>query len=93
MVLLQRRILAPLLGVTDPRRDPRLRCVGGFDAAARVAALVDARGGVGFALEPTSIEEIMAVADAGQVLPPKSTWFEPKVRSGIVVRRIDLDPE
>jgi uncharacterized protein (DUF1015 family) len=87
---LTENILAPLLDIGDPRTDPRLDFVGGADAPERIAALV--RGGAaaaGFTLYPTAIDDLMAVADSGQVMPPKSTWFEPKLADGLIALLID----
>jgi len=84
-VLLQERVLGPLLGVEEPRTDPRLLSIPG---PAGLGEFVRRGAAVGFALHPPSAADVMAVADAGRVLPPKSTWFEPKVRAGLLVRRI-----
>lgn len=83
--ILQAHVLGPLLGIDDPRTSERIDFVGGVRGAGELARRVDAGGGVAFSLHPVSVEELMAVADAGRVLPPKSTWFEPKLRSGLVV--------
>jgi uncharacterized protein (DUF1015 family) len=85
---LQDGILAPLLGIGDPRTDKRIDFVGGARGPEELVARVD-RGdaAVAFSMYPTSMEELMAVADAGEVMPPKSTWFEPKLRSGLFVHR------
>jgi D-3-phosphoglycerate dehydrogenase len=84
-VLLQEHVLGPLLGVVDPRRDERLQYIPG---PAGLGEFVRRNAAVGFALHPPTARAVMAVADAGMVMPPKSTWFEPKVRAGIVVRRV-----
>lgn len=85
--VLQERALAGVLGIDDPRTDPRVSFVGG---SADVAELERAAGsgGVAFTLYPTSLDDLMTVADAGLVMPPKSTWFEPKLSSGLFIRRI-----
>ena len=84
--LLQDRVLAPLLGIGDPRTDQRLTFVGGIRGTAEIERLVDSgRAAVGFVLFPTSTADLVAVADLGQVMPPKSTWFEPKLASGLFV--------
>lgn len=82
--LLQRHVLEPVLGIEDPRTSDRIEFVGGPQATAELEARVN-RGefACGFALPPTQIEELMAVADAGERMPPKSTWFEPKLRDGL----------
>lgn len=86
--ILQERVLGPILGVDDPREDPRMRFL---PASAPASELQDAAGrdGVAFWMYPTSMEELMAVADAGELMPPKSTWFSPKLLSGLFVRRLD----
>jgi uncharacterized protein (DUF1015 family) len=86
------QVLGPLAGVTDPRSDPRLDFVPGNAGAALLAQLADATGGLAVALHPPTVEQLLACADAGETMPPKSTWFEPKLRSGVfVVRRPPLD--
>jgi uncharacterized protein (DUF1015 family) len=88
--ILQDRVLAPLLGIEDPRTDQRISFVGGIRGTAELVRLVDSgEFAVAFALHPTSPEEVMDVADLGKVMPPKSTWFEPKLRSGLFVHPID----
>ena len=83
---LQTRVLDPILGITDPRADDRLDYVPGAFGLDELESRVNWGGGVAFACYPTSIAELKAVADAGKVMPPKSTWFDPKVRSGLLVR-------
>jgi uncharacterized protein (DUF1015 family) len=79
-------LIAPILGITDPRTDDRIDFVGGIRGVEELIRLVDSgKYKVAFALYPTSIEQLLTVADAGEVMPPKSTWFEPKLRSGMVV--------
>jgi len=88
--ILQNELLAPVLGIEDPRTDDRISFKGGFDCVKLLENAV--RGGkadVAFSLYPTSTEEIMAVADADMIMPPKSTWFEPKLRSGLFVHTLD----
>jgi uncharacterized protein (DUF1015 family) len=94
VALLQDRVLGPLLGVTDPRTDPRLAFVGGSRGTGELERLVDegiaaGRATLAFAMHPTSAAEVMAVADRGLVMPPKSTWFDPKLASGLFVHRFD----
>jgi uncharacterized protein (DUF1015 family) len=84
--ILQDRVLAPLLGIGDPRTDPRIAFVGGIRGAKEIERLVAAgRASVGFTLCPTPLADLVVVADAGEVMPPKSTWFEPKLASGLVL--------
>ncbi len=88
-VLLQSEILEPLLGIGDIRSDPRIGFVGGLDGIERMEQMV--RSGemaVAFALRPTTMDEVMRVSDAGQIMPPKSTWFEPKLQSGLFVHTL-----
>lgn len=86
---LQDRFLAPVLGVADPRTDPRISFMGGIRGEGALAAKVDSgEAAVAFSMEGVSVEEMMSIADAGQVMPPKSTWFEPKLRSGLFVHAL-----
>jgi uncharacterized protein (DUF1015 family) len=88
--LLQETILTPLLGITDQRRDKRIDFVGGVRGLSELEKRVDSgQWQLALALYPTSIESLMAIADAGEVMPPKSTWFEPKLKSGLVVHCFD----
>lgn len=87
--LLQDLLLAPVLGIGDPRTDSRIRFVGGIRGLKELERLVDGgEGAVAFAMYPTSIRELFDVADAGLLMPPKSTWFEPKLRSGLFIHRL-----
>ena len=81
----QDQILAPIFGITDPRRDTRVDFVGGIRGHAELERRVQSGGSIALHLYPTSVEELMAVSDAGLLMPPKSTWFEPKLRSGLFV--------
>ena len=88
--LLADKLLAPLLGITDPRRDKRIDFVGGIRGLEELERRVDSgEMQVAFALYPTRMEDLMAVADAGEVMPPKSTWFEPKLADGLVSHVLD----
>ncbi len=87
--ILQNNLLAPLLGIEDPRTDNRIDFVGGIRGTKELERRVDEGAAVAFAMYATSIEQLMAIADAGQIMPPKSTWFEPKLRSGLVVHLLD----
>jgi len=83
--ILQENLLNPVLGIEDPRKDKRISFVGGKRGLGELERLVDSnKFTVAFSMFPTSIEELMAIADAGKVMPPKSTWFEPKLRSGLI---------
>ena len=84
--ILQQNLLAPILGIGDPRTDKRISFVGGIRGLGELKAKVDSGAyKVAFSMFPTSIEELMKVADAKLIMPPKSTWFEPKLRSGLVI--------
>ncbi|MBI5382814.1 MAG: DUF1015 domain-containing protein [Opitutae bacterium] len=83
--VLQDKLLAPLLGIDDPRTNKRIDFVGGIRGTGELVKRVDARGGVAFSMYPTTVAQLMEIADAGQIMPPKSTWFEPKLRSGLFV--------
>ena len=79
-------VLEPILGIHDPRTDPNLYFVGGIRGTTELERLVDDdTAEVAFSMYPTLISELLAVSDAGQLMPPKSTWFEPKLRSGLLV--------
>ncbi len=87
---LQDRVLGPVLGITDPRGDPRLHYLGGASPLSRLVGGVDSREfAVAFAIQPLPIETVLDCADAGLVMPPKSTWFEPKLLSGFTVHLLD----
>lgn len=88
--LLQDNLIGPLLGITDPRRDKRIDFVGGIRGLGELERRVNSgEMAVAFALYPTSMVQLMAVADAGEVMPPKSTWFEPKLADGLVSHLLD----
>jgi uncharacterized protein (DUF1015 family) len=88
--VLAERVLAPLLGITDQRTDKRIDFVGGIRGARALEAAVDSNAwAVAFWLYPTTVDELMCVADAGLIMPPKSTWFEPKLRDGLFVHMLD----
>jgi uncharacterized protein (DUF1015 family) len=87
--VLQDRLLAPLLGVEDPRTDKRIDFVGGIRGTEELERLVDSgRAAVAFSLHATTVDDLMRIADAGEIMPPKSTWFEPKLRDGLVCHKI-----
>ncbi len=90
VTLLTRRVLEPILGVGDPRTDPRIEAVGGSRGRKEIERRVDSgEHRLGFTLHPTAVDAVLAVADAGRIMPPKSTWFDPKARSGLVVHVLD----
>jgi uncharacterized protein (DUF1015 family) len=83
---LQDRVLAPLLGIDDPRTSKRVDFIGGIRGPEELVKLVDSgKAAVAFSMYPTTVEQLMAIADANQIMPPKSTWFEPKLRSGLFI--------
>jgi uncharacterized protein (DUF1015 family) len=86
--ILQSQLLAPLLGIADPRRDKRIDFVGGIRGDAELERRVKEGWAVAFSLCATEVSDLLAIADAGQIMPPKSTWFEPKLRDGLVVHRL-----
>lgn len=84
--ILQNNLLAPLLGIGDPRTDKRISFVGGIRGPGELEKLVNGGGNaVAFSMFATRLEQLMAIADANEIMPPKSTWFEPKLRSGLVI--------
>jgi uncharacterized protein (DUF1015 family) len=87
--VLQREVLTPILGIGDIRTDKRLDFVGGArGTAALEAAVAGGRAAVAFSMYPVSVDDLLAVSDAGDIMPPKSTWFEPKLRDGLLIHRI-----
>jgi uncharacterized protein (DUF1015 family) len=90
VTLLARNLIEPILGIADQRTDKRIDFVGGGRGLAELARRVDSgEMAVAFALYPTQMEDVMAVADAGGIMPPKSTWFEPKLADGMVSHVLD----
>ncbi len=84
--IMQNNLLHPILGIGDPRRDNRIDFVGGIRGLGELVRRVDSgREVVAFAMFPTSMDELLGIADAGEIMPPKSTWFEPKLRSGLFI--------
>jgi uncharacterized protein (DUF1015 family) len=87
--VLQDQLLAPVLGIADVRTDKRIDFVGGARGTKELERLVDSgKAAVAFSLYPVSVSELMAVSDAGAIMPPKSTWFEPKLRDGLLIHLI-----
>ena len=88
--ILGKNFIDPILGISDPKTDKRINFVGGIRGTKELEKLVDSgKYKIAFSLYPTSIKQLLDVADAGEVMPPKSTWFEPKLRSGMVVNLLD----
>jgi uncharacterized protein (DUF1015 family) len=87
--ILQDRLLDPILGIKDVRTDKRIDFIGGIRGTQELEALVDeGKAAVAFSLHPTTIDELLRVSDAGEIMPPKSTWFEPKLRDGLLIHAI-----
>ena len=87
--ILQNYLLSPVLGIDDPRTNNRIDFIGGIRGLEELERRCQLDAKVAFAMYPVSINELLSVADSGKVMPPKSTWFEPKLRSGIIVRLLD----
>ena len=88
--LLQDHLLSPVLGIQDPRTDKRIKFIGGIRGVTELERLVNSgEFAAAFSMYPPALKELMEVADSGQVMPPKSTWFEPKLLSGIFVHLLD----
>ncbi|HHT57858.1 DUF1015 domain-containing protein [Herbinix luporum] len=87
--ILQDYLLGPILGIADPRTDNRIDFIGGIRGLIELERRVSTDMKVAFSMYPTSIEELFAVSDAGKLMPPKSTWFEPKLRSGLFIHSLD----
>lgn len=86
--ILQRLVLDGILGIDDPRTDPRVDFVGGIRGLKELEERVAGGMAAAFAMFPTGLDDLMAIADAGLIMPPKSTWFEPKLRSGLFIHRL-----
>ncbi len=88
VAILQNYLLEPVLGILDPKSDGRIDFVGGIRGLNELGRRVCTDCKVAFSMYPTSIHELFAVSDAGKLMPPKSTWFEPKLRSGILIHSL-----
>lgn len=86
--ILQNNLLRPILGIDDPRTEKRIDFIGGIRGLKELEKRVKGGMKVAFSMHPTTIDDLMAIADAGEVMPPKSTWFEPKLRSGLFVHEL-----
>jgi len=90
VTVLQDRLLAPILGIDDPRTSHDIDFIGGIRGTGELVSRVkEGRGAVAFSMYPTTVEQLMDIADANQIMPPKSTWFEPKLRSGLFIHTLD----
>ena len=87
--ILQNNVLKPVFGINDPKTDKRIDFVGGIRGTKELERRVNSDCKIAFAMYPTSIQELFNVADAGLLMPPKSTWFEPKLRSGLFIHEIE----
>ena len=85
--ILQNNLLRPILGIDDPRKSKRIKFIGGIRGLNELEKRVNTDMKVSFSMYPTTIEDIMAIADSGEIMPPKSTWFEPKPRSGLFIHK------
>lgn len=86
--ILQNNVLTPVLGIDDPRTSERISFVGGIRGLKELERMVDGGKAVAFAMYPTGLDELMTIADTDNIMPPKSTWFEPKLRSGIFIHKL-----
>lgn len=90
VALLQKHVLSPMFGIEDPRTSSQIDFVGGIRGLGELARRVDSgECACAFAMYPTTLDQLMAIADAGEIMPPKSTWFEPKLRDGLLVHTLD----
>ena len=87
--ILQKNLLTPILDIGDPRTDKRIDFIGGSRGLKELESLVNNGFKVAFSMYPTTLEELMSIADANMIMPPKSTWFEPKLRSGLVIHKLE----
>ena len=86
--VLQRLVISPVFGIDDPRTDKRIDFVGGIRGLGELVRRCETDMALAFSMYPTSLDELMAIADAGQIMPPKSTWFEPKLLSGLFIHKL-----
>ena len=87
--VLQNQVLTPILVIEDPRTSSRIDFVGGIRGLGELEKMVDSGMAAAFAMYPTGLDDLMDIADGGYIMPPKSTWFEPKLRSGLFVHRLN----
>jgi uncharacterized protein (DUF1015 family) len=86
--ILQEQVLTPIFDIIDPKTDPNLKCAGGEKAMEEISVIVDGSpGAIAFTLCPLTVEQLITVAEAGEILPPKSTWIDPKVPYGLLLHR------
>lgn len=87
--ILQKEILEPIFGITNPRTDKNIEFIGGIRGMRELVKRCQEDCKIGFALHPTGVDQLMQIADASEIMPPKSTWFEPKLRSGLIVNLLE----
>lgn len=87
--ILQKNLLTPVLNIGDPRTDKRIDFIGGIRGLGELERLVDGGMAVAFSMYPTTLDDLMSIADAGMIMPPKSTWFEPKLLSGLFIHKLE----
>jgi uncharacterized protein (DUF1015 family) len=88
--LLQDQLLSPVLGIQDPTTDKRIKFIGGIRGVAELERLINSgEFDVAFSMVPPALKDLMDISDAGQIMPPKSTWFEPKLLSGVFVHLLE----
>ena len=87
--ILQKNLLTPVLNIGDPRTDKRIDFIGGIRGLGELERLVDGGMAVAFSMFPTTLDDLMSIADAGMIMPPKSTWFEPKLLSGLFIHKLE----
>ncbi|RKD31784.1 hypothetical protein BET03_11930 [Thermohalobacter berrensis] len=88
VTIMHKNLLEPILGIKDPRRDKRIDFIGGIRGLKELENRVSNDMKVAFSMYPTTMEDLLEVADAGKIMPPKSTWFEPKLRSGLFIHKL-----
>ena len=86
--ILQSNLISPILGIDDPRTDKRIDFVGGIRGLGELERRANEDMCLAFSMYPTTLKELMDIADAGQIMPPKSTWFEPKLLSGLFIHKL-----
>ena len=86
--VLQENLLDPVLGIKDPKNDDRIDFIGGIRGLSELERRADSDMEIAFSMYPTTVGELMAIADAGKIMPPKSTWFEPKLLSGLFIHHL-----
>ena len=86
--ILQKNLIAPIFGITDPRTDKRIDFVGGIRGLAELERRANSDMRIAFSMYPTTLDDLTQIADAGLIMPPKSTWFEPKLLSGLFIHEL-----